>query len=184
MKQPHLLVFLVLGFMVLSPCLNAAGESLHSDDNQGMNNIVRGLPWTFSCSIEKGGEGQFPGVENIVRPVDQTRYQFRSRSPIKEDSGGGTYLNITLRVGTYREREEAQAVFQAIGRHAHPDTGLTYQWDLVALHGVKIYYLHADCLLSREHFYVLSEELIQQIGVAGGPDVQLMTCRCGGGCRH
>lgn len=63
---------------------------------------------------------------------------------------------------------------------AHPDMGLSYEWDHMVLKKDQLYHLHAGCVFSEENFSQMRRNLEEMIGM----DVRAtgLICRCGGGC--
>lgn len=108
-----------------------------------------------------------------------TSYGFRSTRPIREDEAGKTFLRYRLRVLEYESAASASAASRALLESAHPDTGLSYAWDLVARHGGRMYWLSAPCLLSSSHWQRLRTALLEGLP---DTDVDGFECRCGRGC--
>lgn len=129
--------------------------------------ITQGLPWKFSVSTEQ------------TETDNTTRTLFVSEEPV-EDSGGKTVsLSAFLETQTFDRPEQAAGVFAKQADNAHPDTGLTYAWDLLVLDGAHLHHLHAPCLFSEESFNTMSANLRKMISPASR---QTLRCRCGGGC--
>ncbi len=131
--------------------------------------IIQGLPWKFSISTEQSNAGE------------TTRTLFVSNEPIENSGAGAVYLRASLETRTFDQPEPAAEAYSKQALDAHPDTGLTYAWDLLVLDGNQLHHLHAPCLFSEESFDMMSANLLKMISPSSD---SILRCRCGGGCRQ
>lgn len=132
-----------------------------------VDSIVDGLPWEFAVKHE-------PPQDN------HTRAHFTSTEPISSSSVGDVFLHASLTTQTFDHSDQAAAAFAERIRDADPDTGLSYQWDLLIIDDARLFHLHADCLFSEQAFETMSANLYRTID--RGP-LQSLRCFCGGGCK-
>lgn len=130
--------------------------------------LVQGLPWRFTTTSE------------FLDSDDSTRTIFTSTEPIEGSGATAVFLKASLRTTLFDKPSMATEAFSEQVHRAHPDTGLTYAWDLVLLDGPRLHHLHADCLFSEEAFDTMSANLC---GIVNADDFRALRCRCGGGCR-
>ncbi len=131
--------------------------------------MIQGLPWEFSISTERSNAGE------------TVRTMFVSSEPIDKPGTQAVFLRASLMTSTFDQPALAAEAFAKQAHDAHPDTGLTYAWDLLVLDGAQLHHLHAPCLFSQESFDTMSVNLLGMISPASS---QVLRCRCGGGCRQ
>jgi len=131
--------------------------------------ITQGLPWEFSVSTE------LPETDSTTRTL------FVSREPLKNSGVQAVFLRASLETRTFDQPAQAAEAFATQAHGAHPDTGLTYAWDLLVLDGAQLHHLHSPCLYSEEFFSMMSANLLKMISPTPS---QVLRCRCGGGCRQ
>lgn len=130
--------------------------------------VVQGLPWLFTKASE------------ILDSGGSTRTTYISTEPIEGSGATSVFLEAFLSTTSFDNSAMAIESFSEQVYHAHPDTGLTYAWDLVLLDGARLYHLHADCLFSEEVFDTMSANLYR---IVNTDEVLALRCRCGGGCQ-
>ncbi len=129
--------------------------------------VTQGLPWEFSISTEQ------------TEADNTTRTLFVSSDPIENSGTRNVFLRASLETRTFDRPAQASEAFAEQAHDAHPDTGLTYAWDLLVLDGARLHHLHAPCLFSGESFDIMSANLLEMISPTSR---QVLRCRCGGGC--
>ncbi len=129
--------------------------------------MTQGLPWDFSVSTEH------------LNAEHTTRVLFVSNEPIESSGTGAVFLRASLETRTFDRPAHASETFSKRALDAHPDTGLTYAWDLLVLDGNQLHHLHAPCIFSEESFDIMSANLLEMISPTSG---SVLRCRCGGGC--
>lgn len=112
----------------------------------------------------------------------RSQHRFVSTRPISESGGSTTRLRFRLREYEYEDPNHANEAWTKLLASADPDTGLTYEWDLVITNGARLYWLNAPCLLSRDNWAKLSDTLRHESSADGTPCDVGFECRCGHGC--
>ena len=135
--------------------------------------IVAGLPWTFTES-ERWDANGLPIREVLL--VSQEARSESEQPPV--------YLRARFTTMEYADTASAAEAFEEMAAEAHPDTGLSYAWDLVILNGRRLHHLHGDCTLSGAVFERMGENLRQLLRDAGAESFNVLECRCGGGCER
>lgn len=176
-KRVLLFIGLFIGLPQLGACsdgTSAAVETVAIDYSA----VVNELPWMFDIDTE-----EITGYEQEGEPASRTvRYDFVSKDPIKKTPGGGLYLKVDLNVTEYKQSASASNVWESLVEKAHPDMGLSYEWDHLIYKDRTIYHLHAACTFSEGSFDVMNFNLRSIVVPEQHNVAPTIHCRCGGGC--
>ncbi len=147
--------------------------------------IVSGLPQNFlvtEANVEPDDElKKQPENQDILKTI---RYEYVSEDPVRQTDSGEIFLKADLRYTQYKDKQKALAAMQEIQSLAHPDMGLSYEWDYLILSTDSIYHLHASCVFSEDLFNKMASNLDERIAASGNEYASTIHCRCGGGCRQ
>ena len=171
---------------ILAVCFCIAiAASVSATDMPRLADIVNGLPQNFlvtETNITPDDElKKQPDSQDIVANI---RYEFVSESPVRETGRGKIFLKADLRYTHYGDKQKALAAMQEIQSLAHPDMGLSYEWDYLILNTDSIYHLHASCVFSEDLFNKMASNLDERVAASGNKHSSTIHCRCGGGCRQ
>ncbi len=173
MTSDHPRVLSVALAIAFGLAAGAAAETIAGTDLKAAE-LVAELPWAFAVTVE-------PATEEAA--VRTTRYRFKSTTPIRNTAAGAVYLRADLAALEHADASSAEAAFDELLAGADPNTGLGYAWDQLLLSGALIYRLHAGCLFSEANFQRIAERLEGAVRRTRA-DLQVVACRCGGGCRE
>ncbi len=118
----------------------------------------------------------YPGLSN------SNTYTFTSKTPVSKNHARNTYLQFTLTVLNYNIPSSAKTASDILLASSNPDTGLSYAWDYVVTTSVSVYWLHAPCLMSNQHWQQLTNQLLQYVFVDSPQQHSAFACRCGQKC--
>lgn len=154
-------------------------------DTHHLADIAKDLPQDFLVTETNARSDdeleKQPGNQDILSSI---RYDFVSEDPVRETSRGGVFLKADLESTQYRDNQKALEAMQEIQRLAHPDMGLSYEWDYLILNDDSIYHLHASCVFSEDWFNKMANNLDERVALSGNKHASRIYCRCGGGCRQ
>lgn len=172
--------------LVLAACFCIGmAASVSAMDMLRLADIVNGLPQNFlvtETSVKSDDKlRKQPENQDIVTNI---RYEFVSESPVRETGRGKIFLKADLRYTHYGDKQNALASMQEIQSLAHPDMGLSYEWDYLILNTDSIYHLHASCVFSEDLFNKMASNLDEHVAASGNKHSSTIHCRCGGGCRQ
>lgn len=162
--------------LIVSQTVASSGEASSASaalvEATDYSGVVGNLPWGFVVSRQK----HTPESEQL----QHIRYDFKSVHPIRKTVKKRVYLKAWLELTRFESTQAANAEMRQWQARAHPDMGLSYEWDYMILKKDQLYHLHAGCVFSEENFSQMSRNLEEMIGM----DVRAtgLTCRCGGGC--
>lgn len=134
--------------------------------------VVDNLPWGFVVNRQK--------QTSESKQLQHIRYDFKSVHPMRKTVKKRVYLKAWLELTRFESTQAANTEMRQWQARAHPDMGLSYEWDHMVINKDQLYHLHAGCVFSEENFSQMRRNLEKMIGM----DVRAtgLTCRCGGGC--
>lgn len=154
-------------------------------DMPRLADTMNGLPQKFlvtETNIKADDElKKQPANPDVVTNI---RYEYVSESPVRETGQGKIFLKADLRYTRYKDKQKALAAMQEIQSLAHPDMGLSYEWDYLILNTDSLYHLHASCAFSEDLFNRMASNLDERLTATGNKHSSTIHCRCGGGCRQ
>lgn len=152
---------------------------------QDFANIVKDLPQSYVITETHIGSSD----EKTAQPADQqevlgyVRFDYVSKDPVKETKRGGVFLKSSITRTQYLDQQSAGLAMQEKLKAAHPDMGLSYEWDYLVQSSDSIYHLHAGCVVSEQNFYNMAANLDELIARSNKGNIFSINCRCGGGCK-
>ncbi len=157
----------------------ASEQTTASALGQDPAKIFDGLPWTFKTSITRGSGPYEKTPETSAPAVSSVHYRFTSTKP---EIQSGAVLKADLLVTQFVKPDAAKEAFRREFSGAHPDMGLSYEWDRVIAGSTWLFHLHASCLFSESSFQQMAKNLGAYTKRSDGGPIQAFGCRCGGGC--
>lgn len=121
--------------------------------------------------------------ENGLDGVKVIRFKYISTQPLSRKTEKKSYFKFLLTVTRFKEQSQAEYQFRSMEQKAHPDMGLSYEWDLLFVKQNLLYHLNAPCTVSEATFNDLGITLVKMVHHGKGTDFLSMSCRCGGGCK-
>ncbi len=171
-------------FLAVCFCIGLVA-SVSAMDMPRLADIMSGLPQNFlvtETDVESADElKKQPENQDMLTNI---RYDYVSEYPVRETGRGEIFLKADLRYTRYKDKQKALAAMEEIQSLAHPDMGLSYEWDYLILNTHSIYHLHASCVFSEDLFNKMASNLDERVTASGNKHSSTIHCRCGGGCRQ
>jgi len=175
----------VLAMLQMPACNSGQDSDVKAlDEAVWQVDLMTGLPVEFVVESnllmdsEQESLSMGPGVSSI------TRYEYISKNPIQETGKRAVFLKADIRHIQYQDVQKATAAMLDLESRAHPDMGLSYEWDYLILDRESIYHLHASCVFSENWFEQMVNALNKQFDSSDLAYSAQIFCRCGGGCRQ
>ncbi len=175
------------------PVFSAAQEALDTTPALALDpaQIVEGLPWTFAITttVTTGQDASTTGdadepPDTLSEPSATSLFHlFTSSEPYRETEQAKLFLRADLQVTQFEDPETAELAFQRIRDAAHPDMGLSYEWDHVILDTDALFHLHAACTFSEASYRQMVERLEAIARRTDNGGEQIIDCRCGASCK-
>ena len=170
--------------LIFCYCISMAATTVAMDMYQ-LSDIANGLPQNFLVTETNARPDDEPEKQPANQDIlSSIRYDFVSEDPVRETSSGGVFPRADLESTRYKDNQKALEAMLEIQRLAHPDMGLSYEWDYLILNNDSIYHLHASCVLSEDWFNKIASNLDERVALSANKHSSGIYCRCGGGCKQ
>jgi len=182
MMKPTVLSIFLLSFLVVISVSSAEQMKIPGTQIDPVE-LTQHFGQTFHITRERMLNKESSYGEQGWEGTQVFKFNYVSTRPYRKDKNGEIYLKFSLTVTIFKEQAQAISWLKNVAQKAHPDMGITYEWDLFFVKKSTLYHLHMPCIFSEANVNLLSTTLEKMVQDQGITDLSQLKCRCGGGCK-
>lgn len=173
--------FLIGIFLLFVPVCHANTANIPGTQTN-VDELVRSLKQTYHITSTRLQKLADIYLENGLDAIEIIRFDYISDEPYRQTKAGKLFLKFSLTAILFKDQITAETQFRKISHKAHPDIGMSYEWDHLFLKETTLYHLHLPCIFSETTTNQISTALEKILPTSNSPIRYSMKCRCGGGC--